>query len=75
FDSADSGLEITPKLETHSYKHGVTGQIVWRFQVTPGLDKVEISSKSGKPGHFDAYIGGTIKDTAAVFEPGVATFE
>ena len=75
FDSADSGLEITPKLETHSYKHGVTGQIVWRFQVTPGLDKVEISSKSGKPGHFDAYISGTIKDTAAVFEPGVATFE
>ena len=75
FDSADAGLVVVPKIETSSYKHGVTGQTVWRFAVTPGLDQVQISSASGKPGHFDAYISGQIGEKAAAFDRGVATFE
>ncbi len=75
FDSADSSLSVSPKIETSGYRHGVTGQTVWRFEITPGLDQIEIVSTAGKPGHFDAYISGHIGGKAAAFDRGVATFE
>lgn len=75
FDSADPSLRSLPEIELSSYKHGVTGQTVWRLVVPPGLRELSIASGDGKAGHFDAYIAGEIGDGPAHFEPEVASFE
>ncbi len=75
FDAADPTLTVTPKVATNGFTHGVTNQTVWRFAAPAGVERLEISSASGKAGTFDAYIGGQIGEEPALFEQGVATFE
>jgi subtilisin family serine protease len=75
FDSADPDLATQPAAEVVSYVHGVTGQTVWKITPTPGNETLQIYSKSGKPGHFDAYIMGTIGEEQATFDASVASFD
>ena len=75
FDSADPSLTTNPPLEVVSFVHGVTGQTVWRVVPTPGNETLEVFSKDGKPGHFDAYINGQIGEDKALFEESVASYE
>lgn len=74
FDSNDPTVTTKASLSKASFVHGITGQTVWRFPLKPEQESVEIFSKAGKKGHFDAYIAGTIDKENAVFEPSTADF-
>ena len=74
FDSNDPDLTSDPPAEV-SFVHGVTGQTVWRVRPDPGKETLRIYSKSGKQGHYDAYIAGQIGEEKAFFDPSVATYD
>jgi subtilisin family serine protease len=75
FDSADPSLATNPPFEVVSFVHGVTRQTVWRVVPNPGNETLEVFSKDGKPGHFDAYINGQIGEDKALFEESVASYD
>lgn len=74
FDSADSSLTSEPAADKVDFVHGVTRQTVWRFSPEAGQETLEIYSKDGKTGRYDAYISGQVAGEPATFDASVASF-
>jgi subtilisin family serine protease len=72
FDSDDSNIILKTTADAkfkpssgHSYRHGLTKQLVWTISLPPGTGELQVISSKGATRKLDAYLAGFGSKTAS----------